>query len=361
VTARNPGSNGLTYAQAGVDIDAGNAMVDEIRPLVRATRRPGADAEIGGFGGLFDLKAAGFTDPILVAANDGVGTKVKIAIETGIHHTIGIDLVAMCVNDLVVQGAEPLLFLDYYATGKLEPRVGIEIVRGIAEGCRLAGAALIGGETAEMPGLYARGDYDLAGFAVGAAERGTLLPRLDGVEPGDVILGLASSGVHSNGFSLVRRIVEHAGLRWDNEAPFAPGTKLGEALLEPTRIYVKSLLATLKSQAGAGIKALAHITGGGFIDNIPRVLPDGLGASINLSAIDVPPVFGWLAQAGGVAESEMIRTFNCGIGMVVVVAPAMADSVAAALAAEGENVIRFGEITRATDEPRVRPVGHLKV
>jgi len=252
-------------------------------------------------------------------------------------------------------------FLDYYATGKLEPRVGIEIVRGIAEGCRLAGAALIGGETAEMPGLYARGDYDLAGFAVGAAERGTLLPRLDGVEPGDVILGLASSGVHSNGFSLVRRIVEHAGLRWDNEAPFAPGTKLGEALLEPTRIYVKSLLATLKSQAGAGIKALAHITGGGFIDNIPRVLPDGLGASINLSAIDVPPVFGWLAQAGGVAESEMIRTFNCGIGMVVVVAPAMADSVAAALVAEGENVIRFGEIVRATDEPRVRPVGHLKV
>ncbi|MCA3665042.1 MAG: phosphoribosylformylglycinamidine cyclo-ligase, partial [Methylobacterium sp.] len=216
-------------------------------------------------------------------------------------------------------------------------------------------------ETAEMPGLYARGDYDLAGFAVGAAERGTLLPRLDGVEPGDVILGLASSGVHSNGFSLVRRIVEHAGLRWDDEAPFAPGTKLGEALLEPTRIYVKSLLATLKSQAGAGIKALAHITGGGFIDNIPRVLPDGLGASINLSAIDVPPVFGWLAQAGGVAESEMIRTFNCGIGMVVVVAPAMADSVAAALAAEGENVIRFGEIVRATDEPRVRPVGHLQV
>lgn len=215
--------NGLTYAEAGVDIDAGNAMVDEIKPLVRATRRPGADAEIGGFGGLFDLKAAGFTDPILVAANDGVGTKVKIAIETGIHHTIGIDLVAMCVNDLVVQGAEPLLFLDYFATGKLEQGVGVEIVRGIAQGCKIAGAALIGGETAEMPGLYAKGDYDLAGFAVGAAERGTLLPRLDVVRPGDVILGLASSGVHSNGYSLVRRIAEHAGLNWQDEAPFATG------------------------------------------------------------------------------------------------------------------------------------------
>lgn len=361
MSAKNPGSNGLTYAQAGVDIDAGNAMVDEIKPLVRSTRRPGADAEIGGFGGLFDLKAAGFTDPILVAANDGVGTKVKIAIETGIHHTVGIDLVAMCVNDLVVQGAEPLLFLDYFATGKLEPKVGVEIVRGIAEGCRLAGAALIGGETAEMPGLYARGDYDLAGFAVGAAERGTLLPRLDGVKAGDVILGLASSGVHSNGFSLVRRIAEHAGLWWDDEAPFAPDRKLGEALLEPTRIYVKSLLATLKSDAGAGIKALAHITGGGFVDNIPRVLPDGMGAAIDLSAIAVPPVFGWLAKAGGVAESEMIRTFNCGIGMVVVVEPGMAEAVAARLAAEGETVIRFGEIIAAPEEPRVRPSGHLKV
>lgn len=361
MSAKNPGSNGLTYAQAGVDIDAGNAMVDEIKPLVRSTRRPGADAEIGGFGGLFDLKAAGFTDPILVAANDGVGTKVKIAIETGIHHTVGIDLVAMCVNDLVVQGAEPLLFLDYYATGKLEPKVGVEIVRGIAQGCRLAGAALIGGETAEMPGLYARGDYDLAGFAVGAAERGTLLPRLDGVKAGDVILGLASSGVHSNGFSLVRRIAEHAGLWWDDEAPFAPDRKLGEALLEPTRIYVKSLLATLKSDAGAGIKALAHITGGGFVDNIPRVLPDGMGAAIDLSAIAVPPVFGWLAKAGGVAESEMIRTFNCGIGMVVVVEPGMAEAVAARLTAEGETVIRFGEIIAAPEEPRVRPSGHLKV
>lgn len=353
--------NGLTYAEAGVDIDAGNAMVDEIKPLVRATRRPGADAEIGGFGGLFDLKAAGFTDPILVAANDGVGTKVKIAIETGIHHTIGIDLVAMCVNDLVVQGAEPLLFLDYFATGKLEQGVGVEIVRGIAQGCKIAGAALIGGETAEMPGLYAKGDYDLAGFAVGAAERGTLLPRLEAVKPGDVILGLASSGVHSNGYSLVRRIAEHASLNWQDEAPFATGKKLGEALLEPTRIYVKSLLAALKSEAGVGIKALAHITGGGFIDNIPRVLPEGLGASINLAAIDVPPVFGWLAKAGGVAETEMIRTFNCGIGMIVVVEPAMADRVISVLRAADETVIRFGEIIEASEEPRVRPHGHLQV
>lgn len=353
--------NGLTYAEAGVDIDAGNAMVDEIKPLVRATRRPGADAEIGGFGGLFDLKAAGFSDPILVAANDGVGTKVKIAIETGIHHTIGIDLVAMCVNDLVVQGAEPLLFLDYFATGKLEKGVGVEIVRGIAEGCKLAGAALIGGETAEMPGLYGKGDYDLAGFAVGAAERGTLLPRPEAVRTGDVILGLASSGVHSNGYSLVRRIVEHAGLNWRDEAPFSKGRKLGEALLEPTRIYVKSLLAALKSEAGSGIKALAHITGGGFIDNIPRVLPEGLGASIDLSAIDVPPVFAWLAKAGGVAEAEMIRAFNCGIGMVLVVEPAKADAVISALRAADETVIRFGEIIEAAGEPRVRPHGHLKV
>src|ERR671921_895813 len=252
-------TNGLTYAQAGVDIDAGNAMVDQIKPLVRATRRPGADAEIGGFGGLFDLKAAGFTDPILVAANDGVGTKVKIAIDTGIHDTIGIDLVAMCVNDIVVQGAEPLLFLDYFATGKLAPEVGVSIVKGIAEGCRRSGCALIGGETAEMPGLYARGDYDLAGFAVGAAERGTLLPRA--VEPGDVLIGLPSSGVHSNGFSLVRRIVEASGLAWDAPAPFAPGQALGQALLEPTRIYVTALLEVLRG--GGGINALCHITGGG--------------------------------------------------------------------------------------------------
>jgi phosphoribosylformylglycinamidine cyclo-ligase len=343
-----PGANGLTYAQAGVDIDAGNAMVDAIKPLVRSTRRPGADAEIGGFGGLFDLKAAGFSDPILVAANDGVGTKVKIAIESGRHSTIGIDLVAMCVNDLVVQGAEPLLFLDYYATGKLDPKAGVEIVRGIAEGCRQAGCALIGGETAEMPGMYAGNDYDLAGFAVGAAERGTLLPRAD-VVAGDVVLGLPSSGVHSNGYSLVRRIVALSGLAWDAPAPFASDKTLAEALLEPTRIYVKSLLQALK--AAPGIKALAHITGGGFPDNIPRVLPDDLGVAIDLPAISVPPVFGWLAQVGGVAEREMLRTFNCGIGMIVVAEAAQAEAVMAALTEAGEKPVRLGEVTaRGTEE-----------
>jgi phosphoribosylformylglycinamidine cyclo-ligase len=342
------GKDGLTYAQAGVDIDAGNALVETIKPLVRATRRPGADAEIGGFGGLFDLKAAGFKDPILVAANDGVGTKVKIAIETNRHATIGIDLVAMCVNDLVVQGAEPLFFLDYYATAKLVPGVGADIVRGIADGCRQAGCALIGGETAEMPGLYDGSDYDLAGFAVGAAERGTLLPK-PGIAAGDLVLGLPSSGVHSNGFSLVRRIVARTGLAWDAPAPFAPGLALGEALLEPTRIYVKPLLAALK--ATDGIKALAHITGGGFPDNLPRVLPDDVGIAVDLDAIKVPPVFGWLAREGGVAEAEMLRTFNCGIGMVVVVDAAQAEAVSAALVQAGEAPIRLGRITARGPEP----------
>ncbi|TAJ29269.1 phosphoribosylformylglycinamidine cyclo-ligase [Bosea sp. (in: a-proteobacteria)] len=352
-----PGANGLTYAQAGVDIDAGNAMVDQIKPLVRATRRPGADAEIGGFGGLFDLKAAGFNDPILVAANDGVGTKVKIAIESGLHSTIGIDLVAMCVNDLIVQGAEPLLFLDYYATGKLDPRVGVEIVRGIADGCRQSGCALIGGETAEMPGMYAEKDYDLAGFAVGAAERGTLLPRED-LKPGDVVFGLPSSGVHSNGYSLVRRIVQMSGLAWNAPAPFAPGKSLAEALLEPTRIYVKPLLQALK--ATDGIKALAHITGGGFPDNIPRVLPDGLGVSLDLAAIPVPPVFGWLAKTGGVAEREMLRTFNCGLGMVVAADAAKADEVRAALEAAGEAPVMLGAVvTVAAGEEQVSYRGKL--
>ncbi|MBN9439196.1 phosphoribosylformylglycinamidine cyclo-ligase [Bosea sp. (in: a-proteobacteria)] len=350
------GGNGLTYAQAGVDIDAGNAMVDAIKPLVRSTRRPGADAEIGGFGGLFDLKAAGFSDPILVAANDGVGTKVKIAIESGRHSTIGIDLVAMCVNDLVVQGAEPLLFLDYYATGKLDPQAGVEIVRGIAEGCRQAGCALIGGETAEMPGMYADKDYDLAGFAVGAAERGTLLPRADLVA-GDVVLGLPSSGVHSNGFSLVRRIVALSGLAWEAPAPFAPELTLAEALLTPTRIYVKPLLQALK--AAPGIKALAHITGGGFPDNIPRVLPDDLGVALDLSAIPVPAVFGWLAKVGGVAEREMLRTFNCGIGMIVVASAAEADAVVAALREAGEAPVRLGEVTPSGSEGQVTYHGKL--
>ena len=351
------GKNGLTYAQAGVDIDAGNEMVDRIKPLVRATRRPGADAEIGGFGGLFDLKAAGFTDPILVAANDGVGTKVKIAIESGIHDTVGIDLVAMCVNDLIVQGAEPLFFLDYYATGKLDPATGAAIVKGIATGCIESGCALIGGETAEMPGMYAGDDYDLAGFAVGAAERGRLLPRGD-LQPGDVLFGLPSSGVHSNGFSLVRRIVALTGLAWDAEAPFAPGHTLAQALLVPTRLYVKPLLAALK--ATDGIKALAHITGGGFPDNIPRVLPEGLGVSLDLAAIPVPPVFGWLAKTGNVAEREMLRTFNCGVGMIVVAEAAQAAEVEAALKAAGETPVRMGEVvTFSGDEERVAYRGHL--
>jgi phosphoribosylformylglycinamidine cyclo-ligase len=350
--------NGLTYAEAGVDIDAGNAMVEAIKPLVRGTRRPGADAEIGGFGGLFDLKAAGFRDPILVAANDGVGTKVKIAIETGIHHTIGIDLVAMCVNDIVVQGAEPLFFLDYFATGKLAPEVGVAIVEGIAAGCRQAGCALIGGETAEMPGLYAENDYDLAGFAVGAAERGKLLPRRD-LAPGDLLLGLPSSGVHSNGFSLVRRVVAQSGLGWDAPAPFKHGKTLGEALLEPTRIYVKPLLATLRRTDG--VNAVAHITGGGFPDNIPRVLPDGLGVELDLGAIVAPAVFGWLAREGGVAEAEMLRTFNCGIGMVVVAAGNQIGAVTAALREAGEAPVIVGEVVSAAEGPRVRTTGSLKL
>jgi len=352
----NEATRPLTYADAGVDIDAGNRMVELIKPHVRSTRRRGADAEIGGFGGLFDLKAAGFADPILVAANDGVGTKVKIAIESGIHHTVGIDLVAMCVNDLVVQGAEPLFFLDYYATGKLDPAAGAAVVEGIAAGCREAGCALIGGETAEMPGLYAEGDYDLAGFAVGAAERGKLLPR-DDVAAGDMVFGLASSGVHSNGFSLVRRIVAREGLAWDARAPFDGGRSLAEALLTPTRIYVKPLLAALK--ATSNIKALAHITGGGFPENLPRVLPKHLGIALDLSQMPVLPVFRWLAQAGGIAEAEMLRTFNCGIGMIVVAAHVAADEVASALSSAGETPIRIGEVYDAGNGPRVTTLGRL--
>jgi phosphoribosylformylglycinamidine cyclo-ligase len=358
-SAEPAAGNGLTYAAAGVDIDAGNAMVERIKPMVRSTRRPGADAEIGGFGGLFDLKAAGFRDPVLVAANDGVGTKVKIAIETGVHDTIGIDLVAMCVNDLIVQGAEPLFFLDYYATGRLDPATGANVVKGIAAGCREAGCALIGGETAEMPGLYSGGDYDLAGFAVGAAERGSLLPRLDAVAPGDLVLGLASSGVHSNGFSLVRRIVAAAGLDWRAPAPFAPGYALGEALLTPTRIYVRSLLAALRSEAGTGLKALAHITGGGFPDNIPRVLPAHAAVEIDLSRVPVTPVFRWLAAAGGVAPAEMLRTFNCGIGMVLVVQPSRAEALAATLAAAGQEVHRIGVVMPRVGGEAVRFSGTL--
>jgi phosphoribosylformylglycinamidine cyclo-ligase len=348
---------GLTYAGAGVDIDAGNRMVELIKPLVRSTARAGADAEIGGFGGLFDLKRAGFSDPVLVAATDGVGTKVKIAIETGVHNTIGIDLVAMSVNDLVVQGAEPLFFLDYFACGQLAPEIGARVVEGVATGCKQAGCALIGGETAEMPGLYQAGDYDLAGFAVGAAERNALLPRAD-IKPGDVLLGLSSSGVHSNGYSLVRRVVDKSGLAWDAPAPFDRARSLGAALLTPTRIYVKSCLAALRQTKA--LKALAHITGGGFPDNIPRVLPDGLGVALELGRVPVPGVFRWLAAQGGIAEPEMLRTFNCGIGMVAVVAEAEAEAAADALTRAGENVVRLGEVVPLKDgTPRVAYSGHL--
>jgi phosphoribosylformylglycinamidine cyclo-ligase len=341
-----PGKNGLTYSDAGVDIDAGNLLVEKIKPHVRSTRRPGADGEIGGFGGLFDLKAAGFTDPVLVAANDGVGTKLKIAIDANKHDTVGIDLVAMCVNDLVVQGAEPLFFLDYFATGKLDPDQGAAIVGGIAAGCREAGCALIGGETAEMPGMYSGGDYDLAGFAVGAAERGQLLPAGD-IAEGDVILGLASSGVHSNGYSLVRKIVLLSGLAWNAQAPFGEGT-LADVLMTPTRIYVKPLLKAIR-ETGA-LKALAHITGGGFPENIPRVLPKHLAAEIDLSAIQPPAVFSWLAKTGGVAANEMLRTFNCGVGMIVVVAEEDAEKVASVLKAEGETVFALGRMVAREED-----------
>jgi phosphoribosylformylglycinamidine cyclo-ligase len=313
----------LTYAAAGVDVDAGNALVDRIKPMAALTKRIGADANLGGFGGLFDLKACGYKDPVLVAANDGVGTKVKIAIETGLHTTVGIDLVAMCVNDLIVQGAEPLFFLDYFATGALNVDEAAQVISGIAEGCRIAGCALIGGETAEMPGLYASSDYDLAGFSVGAVERDAILPRKD-IAAGDALIGLASSGVHSNGYSLVRKIIERAGADWNDDAPFQAGSTLGEALM-------------------------AHITGGGITENLPRVLPDTVSASVDLNAIDVPPVFGWLAAQGGVAETEMLRTFNCGLGMILVVAEADVDAVIAHFSRQGISTFHVGALTEKTD------------
>jgi phosphoribosylformylglycinamidine cyclo-ligase len=330
----------LTYADAGVSIDAGNALVKAIGPLARSTARPGAKAELGGFGGFFDLKAAGYHDPLLVAANDGVGTKLKLAIETGIHDGVGIDLVAMCANDLIVQGAEPLFFLDYYATGKLDNDVAAAVVASIAEGCRQAGCALIGGETAEMPGMYAAGEYDLAGFCVGAVERDKVLTGRD-IRPGDLILGLASSGVHSNGFSLVRRIVEQAG--WDLGAP-APefeGRSIGEVLLEPTRIYVRSLLPLVQERQ---IKGLAHITGGGLLENIPRVLPDNCHAIVDMGRWELPPIFAQLQKGGRVAPEEMARTFNCGIGMVVIVAAGQVQEVMAGLEGAGETVVEIGRI-----------------
>ncbi|EPX79180.1 phosphoribosylformylglycinamidine cyclo-ligase [Litoreibacter arenae] len=332
--------NGLTYADAGVDIDAGNALIDRIKPAAAATKRSGVMEGLGGFGALFDLKDAGFKDPILVSATDGVGTKLRIAIDTGHYDTIGVDLVAMCVNDLVCQGAEPLLFLDYFATGKLDLDTATTIINGIATGCAASGCALIGGETAEMPGMYSEGDFDLAGFAVGAMERGTALPA--GVADGDVLLGLASSGVHSNGYSLVRKVVEASGHGWDDAAPFADGQSLGQALLTPTRLYVKSALGAVRA---GGVHALAHITGGGLTENLPRVLPDGLGAEIDLGTWDLPGVFSWMASVAGIEEAEMLKTFNSGIGMVLVVDPRAAEALTAQLQDTGETVFRIGAVT----------------
>jgi phosphoribosylformylglycinamidine cyclo-ligase len=351
----NAQSNG-SYAEAGVDIDAGDALVERIKPFAKATARLGTTAALGGFGGLFDLKAAGFRDPILVASNDGVGTKLKIAIETGLHDTIGVDLVAMCVNDVVVQGAEPLFFLDYFASGKLDADVASRAIAGIAQGCEQAGAALIGGETAEMPGMYAPGDYDLAGFCVGAAERGALLPREDFAE-GDLVIGVASSGVHSNGFSLVRKIVRDAGLAWDAPAPFDPARPLGEALLAPTRIYVKAALAAHRLGL---VKAFAHITGGGLPGNAPRVLPPGFGLSIDLSAIQSQPVFHWLAEAGRVPEAEMLRTFNCGVGFIAIVAPHDAAAAGACFQEHGERAFPIGIVEKRQDgAPAMAFIGKL--
>ena len=332
--------NGLTYADAGVDIDAGNTLVERIKPAAKRTARPGVMAGLGGFGALFDLKGAGYTDPVLVAATDGVGTKLRIAIDTGNVDTIGIDLVAMCVNDLVCQGAEPLFFLDYFATGKLELDQATRIIEGIAAGCEASGCALIGGETAEMPGMYHEGDFDLAGFAVGAMERGAELPA--DVQEGDVLLGLASDGVHSNGYSLVRRIVDVSGLAWGDDAPFTHGT-LGAALLAPTRLYVKQALTAVRA---GGVHALAHITGGGLTENLPRVLPDGMGAQVDLGAWELPPVFCWLAETGGMAEAELLKTFNAGVGMVLAVDAGQADAMTKLLAAEGETVHRLGVVTQ---------------
>lgn len=333
------------YAAAGVDIDAGNALVNAIKPLAKATARIGADAGLGGFGALFDLKAAGFRDPILVSTTDGVGTKLKVAIDANKHDTVGIDLVAMCVNDLIVQGAEPLFFLDYFATGKLDVAAAAAVVAGIAEGCKQAGCALVGGETAEMPGMYAGGDYDLAGFAVGAAERDRLLPRE--IIVGDVVLGLASNGVHSNGFSLVRKIVADAGLSYGAPAPFAPDQTLAEALLTPTRIYVRSMLGAIKDDT---VKAMAHITGGGLLENIPRVLSDHLAVRIEAASWQAPPVFAWLARVGNIDAHEMARTFNCGIGMAVIVGADQVENAIRILIEGGETVFRIGAVEARRDQ-----------
>ncbi len=339
MSVRKPGGNGITYADAGVDIDAGNALVERIKPAAKRTNRPGVMAGLGGFGGLFDLKAAGFTDPVLVAATDGVGTKLRIAIDTGNLDGIGTDLVAMCVNDLVCQGAEPLFFLDYFATGKLELESAARVIEGIAGGCEAAGCALIGGETAEMPGMYSGDDFDLAGFSVGAMERGQDLPS--GVEAGQVLLGLASSGVHSNGYSLVRKLVAQSGLGWDAACPWSDGT-LGAALLAPTALYVRGAVAAIRA---GSIRGLAHITGGGLTENLPRVMPEGLGAEIDLDTWTLPPVFRWLAEEGGMDAGEILKTFNCGIGMVAVVPPELEDAARGHFEAAGHEVTRIGQVT----------------
>ena len=333
------GKNGITYADAGVDIDAGNSLVERIKPAAKRTNRSGVMAGLGGFGALFDLKDAGYNDPILVAATDGVGTKLRIAIDTGYMDTVGIDLVAMCVNDLVCQGAEPLFFLDYFATGKLDTESAARVIEGIAQGCVDSGCALIGGETAEMPGMYEAGDFDLAGFSVGAMERGTDLPV--NVSEGDVLLGLASNGVHSNGYSLVRKLVEISGLSWDDDCPWEEGT-LGASLLKPTKLYVKAALSAVRN---GGVHGLAHITGGGLTENLPRVLPEGLGAQIDLDTWTLPGVFQWLAETGGMSEEEMLKTFNCGIGMILVVAADQVASVQETLAESGEIAVVLGNVT----------------
>lgn len=336
--------NGLTYADAGVDIDAGEALVEAIKPLAKSTRRPGADAALGGFGALFDLRAAGYDDPLIVTTTDGVGTKLKIAIETGRHDGVGVDLVAMCVNDLLAQGAEPLMFLDYFATAKLDIEVARRVVAGIAEGCRQAGCALVGGETAEMPGMYGAGDYDLAGFSVGAVNRDAVLPRLEAQKAGDVIIGLGSSGPHSNGYSLIRKIVERSGLTWADEAPFAREQSLAQALMTPTRIYVRSVLPLMK--AGL-VKGGAHITGGGLVENPPRAIAGGLKARFDWDSWPLPPLFAWLQEVGGVADQELRRTFNCGVGFILIVAPDHAESVLAALLNAGEDAFICGQLEAA--------------
>ena len=336
--------NGLTYAQAGVSIDAGAELVERIKPLAKSTRRSGSEPSLGGFGALFDLKAAGYDDPLLVTTTDGVGTKLKVAIETGIHDTVGIDLVGMCVNDLLAQGAEPLMFLDYYATGKLDVDAAAAVVAGIAEGCRQANCALVGGETAEMPGMYAQGDYDMAGFCVGAVDRDKVLPRLGDQRAGDILVGIGSSGPHSNGYSLIRRIVQRSGLAWNAPSPFSDGQTLAQALLTPTRIYIKTVLPHLKA---GRVKGLAHITGGGLVENPPRAIAEGLVPRFDWNAWAPPPVFGWLQAAGGVAETEMRRTFNCGLGLVLIVDPHDLPEVLEGLVRADEDAFVVGGLAAA--------------